>query len=320
MIELFEYALALHAHRNFSRASKQLGISQPTLTRGIQELENSLRAKLFDRTRNGVFPTAIGEIVIDRARQISRCVEDLKNDVRAHEGLERAELKVGVGPLVSQTWMPDAVIALLAKHPSVEIHVSTYEWWELIPQLVSQNIELAIGEIVEDIQRHSEVSVIPLPPRPLRFFCRRHHPVTSLKNPTIGQIGEYPMAGTKLPLRAAEHFGGTRLLGKLAPNGMYFEPQISCQTFEVCRRIVKETDAIGIAPVAQLTHINSSEDFSIIPFDVPSLKTNYGIMHLRDRSLSPSARAFVDHSVTLERAYFGSKETRVRKGGKNNVR
>ncbi len=320
MIELFEYALALHAHRNFARASKQLGISQPTLTRGIQELENSLGAKLFDRTRHGVFPTTIGEIAIDRARQISRCVEDLKNEVRAYEGLERAELKVGVGPLVAQTWMPDAVIALLAKHPSIEIHVSTYEWWELIPQLVSQNIELAIGEIVEDIQRHVDIAVIPLPQRPLRFFCRSNHPVTNLKNPTIEHIGEYPMAGTKLPLRAAEHFGGTRLLGKLAPNGKYFEPQISCQTFDVCLRIVKETDTIGIAPVAQLININATEGFYVIPFDAPSLKTNYGIMHLRDRSLSPSATAFVDHSVTREKAYFGSKETRLRKGEKNNVR
>jgi DNA-binding transcriptional LysR family regulator len=307
MIELFEYALALHAHRNFARAAKQLGISQPTLTRGIQELENSLGAKLFDRTRHGVFPTAIGEIAIDRARQISRCVEDLKNEVRAYEGLERAELKVGVGPLVAQTWIPDAVIALLAKHPSIEIHVSTYEWWELIPQLVSQHIELAIGEIVEDIQRHGDIAVIPLPQRPLRFFCRSDHPVTCLKTPTIGQIGEYPMAGTKLPLRAAEHFGGTRLLGKLAPNGMYFEPQISCQTFEVCMRIVKKTDSIGIAPVAQLIHIKATEGFYVIPFDAPSLKTNYGIMHLRDRSLSPSAMVFIEQSVALEKAYFGSK-------------
>lgn len=318
MIELFEQAFALHAHRNFARAAKQLSISQPTLTRGIQELENLLGAKLFDRTRHGVFPTAIGEIVIDRARQITRCVEDLKNEVRAYEGLERAELKVGVGPLVAQSWMPDAVIALLAKHPSIEIHVSTYEWWELIPHLFSQNIELAIGEIVEDIQRHSNITVIPLPPRPLRFFCRKNHPVTTLKNPTIDQIGEFPMAGTKLPLRAAEHFGGTRLLGKLAPNGMYFEPQISCQTFEVCRRIVKETDAVGIAPVAQFTHINISKEFYIIPFDATSLRTNYGIMHLRDRSLSPSATAFIGRSLALEKSYFGSKDARLRKGEKNN--
>jgi DNA-binding transcriptional LysR family regulator len=303
MIDLFDYALALTAHRNFARAAKQLGISQPTLTRGIQELEEQLGVKLFDRTPRGVFPTAVGEIVINGARHITRCVDELKKEVRSFENLEKAELEIGVGPLVAQTWMPDAVIALLAQHPSIEIQVSTYEWWELIPQLVAQNIELAIGEVAEGLEAQGEIALIPLPHRPLAFFCRAGHPLARLKNPTMEQIGQYPMASTKMPLRAAEDFGGTRTLGKLSQNGMYFEPQISCQTFDVCLRIIKNTDNIGIAPVAHLARIDTSAGFSVIPFDAPSLRTNYGIMHLRDRSLTPSAKVFVEHAVATEKAY-----------------
>jgi DNA-binding transcriptional LysR family regulator len=307
MIDLFDYALALTAHRNFARAAKQLGISQPTLTRGIQDLEEQLGAKLFDRTTRGVFPTAVGEIVINGARHITRCVDELKKEVRSFENLEKAELKIGVGPLVAQTWMPDAVVALLANHPSMEVHVSTYEWWELIPQLINRNIELAIGELVEGVDSQTEISILPLPRRPLAFFCRAGHPLTRLENPTMEQIGEYPMAGTKLPLRAAEDFGGTRALGKLAPNGMYFEPQISCQTFDVCLRIIKRTDNIGIALVSHLARLDTSAGFSVIPFDAPSLRTNYGIMHSRDRSLGPSAKVFVEHALVTEAAYNETK-------------
>jgi DNA-binding transcriptional LysR family regulator len=303
MIDLFEYALALTAHGNFARAAKQLGISQPTLTRGIQELEERLGARLFDRTPRGVFPTAVGEIVIDGARRITQCVDELKKEVRSFEDLDRAQVTLGVGPLVAQTWMPDAVITLLRQYPSMEIHVSTFEWWELIPQLLNREIELAIGELIEDIGAHSDIAVIPLPHRPLAFFCRADHPLTTLKNPTMEQIGQYPMASTKLPLRAAEDFGGTRTLGKLAQNGIYFEPQISCPTFDVCFRIIKNTDNIGIAPVSQLARLDSDAGLSVIPFDAPSLRTNYGIMHLRNRSLSPSAMVFLEHAVITERVY-----------------
>lgn len=316
MIDLLEYALALTEHRNFARAAKQLGISQPTLTRGIQELEERIGTKLFDRTPRGVFPTAVGEIVIEGARRISRCMDDLKKEVRSFESLEKAELKVGVGPLVAQTWMPDAVIALLAQYPSIEVHVSTYEWWDLIPQLVSQHIELAVGELVEDLERQGEVALIPLPHRRLAFFCRAGHPLTRLENPTIEQIGQHPMASTKLPLRAAEDFGGTRTLGKLAQNGMNFEPQISCHTFDVCLRIIKDTDNIGIAPVAHLARIDTSAGFSVIPFDAPSLRTNYGIMHLRDRSLTPSAKLFVEHALATEKAYFDPRTSDPPKSAK----
>ena len=305
MMQLLDYAMALETHRNFARAAKQLGVSQPTLTRGIQELERHFGAKLFDRTRQGVFPTAAGKIVLNGARKISGCLDDLHKEVRTSQGLHRAELKLGVGPMVAQTWIPDAVVSLLDRHPSVEIHVATYEWWELVPRLLDQNIELAIGEIGPDITKHSEITVQKLPQRPVRFFCRPGHPLTKIRLPSIKQIGEYAMASTKLPLRASEHFGGTRALGRLSPNGMYFEPQISCPTFDVCLRIIKSSDSIGIAPLAQLSRIAANSEFAVLPFDAPSLRTNYGIMHLRDRSLSPGATAFTEQAVASEKVYHG---------------
>ena len=319
-MQLLEYAVTLEAHRNFARAAKHLGISQPTLTRGIQELERQLGAKLFDRTRQGVFPTAVGKIAMVGARRICGSVEDLKSEVVAFMGLQRAELSLGVGPLVAQTWFPDAVLALLAKHPSVEVHVATHEWWELIPQLLNRTIELAIGEVVPDVHRQHEIEVIPLPARPIRFFCRSGHPLTQIKNPNMGQIGDYAMASLKLPLRASDYFGGTRSLGKLSANGMYFEPQISCATFDVCLRIIKSSDSIGIAPLAQLTRISPESGYVVIPFDAPGLRTNYGIMRLRNRTLSPSATAFLEQATASEEDYFKVKEVGVSKPRKRTRR
>jgi DNA-binding transcriptional LysR family regulator len=316
MMQLLEYACALEAHRNFARAAKQLGISQPTLTRGIQELERQLGVKLFDRTRQGVFPTAVGKIAIDGAHRISGCFDDLKSEIVAFTGLQRAELSLGVGPLVAQTWFPDAVLALLANHPSVEVHVSTQDWWELIPQLLNRTIELAIGEVVPDIHRQNEVEVISLPARPIRFFCRSGHPLTQIKNPSMGQIGQYAMASLKLPLRSSDHFGGTRSLGKLSANGMYFEPQISCSTFDVCLRIIKSSDNIGIAPLALLTRIATGSGYVIIPFDAPGLRTNYGIMRLRNRTLSASAAAFLKQAILSEEQYFDIEDVSGRKPSK----
>ncbi len=303
MIELLAYALSLERHRNFARAAKELGISQPTLTRGIQELERNFDTKLFDRTRQGAFPTAACKILLDRARTISNNFEELKKEISSLPGLQRAELKLGIGPLVAQTWAPDAIASLLDMYPQVEVHVKTYDFWELAPDLLNQTIELGIGEVTPDINKHSEIHVLPLPPRPIRFFCRIGHPLTQIENLTLSQIAEYPMAGPKLPLRASEHFGGTRALGKLSANGTHFEPQVSCQTFDVCLRIIKVSDNIGIAPLAQLSRIPAEAGFKLISFDAPSLRTNYAIMRLRDRTLSPGAAAFLEHALASEEAY-----------------
>ena len=162
MLDLFDYALALNAHRNFARAAKQLGISQPTLTRGIQELEELLGARLFDRTSRGVFPTVIGEKVIEGGRSISQSFEDLKQDVRSYERLERAELKVGVGPLVAQTWMPDASNrASFRNIPSIEIQLLDIRMVGNGSSNRNRHLELAICEIADTIERHSDIVVTP---------------------------------------------------------------------------------------------------------------------------------------------------------------
>lgn len=313
MIQLLDYAVALQKHRNFARAAKQLGVSQPTLTRAIQELERHFGSKLFDRTTHGVFPTAIGKIVLDGAYRISGCVEDLHLQVRSFQSMQRAELKLGIGPVVAQTWMPDAVVSLLQNHPAIDIHISTHEWWELVPSLFSNKIEIAIGEIIPDICKHKEVTVLQFPARPIRFFCRRGHPLTQIENPTMSEIGEYPMASTKLPLRASEHFGGTRALGKLSANGLYFEPRISCQTFDVCLRIISSSDNIGIAPLSQLSRLPADAGYKVVPLDVPSLRTNAGIMRLRDRTLTPSAEAFISQALASEEAYHSLPQEAGRK-------
>ena len=94
MLRLLECALALDEHRNFGRAAKQLGISQPTLTRSIQVLERQLDAQLFDRSgERGVEPTSFGAIVLKSARRVTLDISELKREVlplrSEHEAVDR---------------------------------------------------------------------------------------------------------------------------------------------------------------------------------------------------------------------------------------
>ncbi|RKE23523.1 LysR family transcriptional regulator [Streptomyces sp. TLI_171] len=63
------YAVALAEHEHFGRAAAHLGIAQPPLSKQIADLEREVGTRLFDRTRQGVFPTAAGEAFLARARR-----------------------------------------------------------------------------------------------------------------------------------------------------------------------------------------------------------------------------------------------------------
>ena len=129
------------------------------------------------------------------------------------------------------------------------------------------------------------------------------HPLARARGLTVQKVGEYPLVAPKLPKRAGEFLAGTRAIGKLAENGKYFEPQIECQTLDACLRIVRACDAIGIAPLAKLDQLPEDDGIALVPFEAPWLRTNYGILSLRNRSLTPAAIAFCERAEACECLY-----------------
>ena len=71
----FRDAVAIAEHGSLRAAARHLGIAQPTLTRGLSELERELGAPLFERRSKGMLATPLGEAFVRRATAIL-------NDVR----------------------------------------------------------------------------------------------------------------------------------------------------------------------------------------------------------------------------------------------
>lgn len=301
MLHLLESALALEKHRNYRRAAEHLRVSQPTLTRAIQELERQFSAPLFERSRGGVIPTVFGNLLLQSARRIASDIDDLKRDIALIKGLDTGELDVGVGPIVAQTWIPDVLAGLLAAHPNFRVRIAGQDWWDLPAALRERHIEIGVGEL-DFGSEEPDIVIEPLPRRPIRFYCRAGHALTAAKTLTVKEIGEFSLVSAKMPKRALEFFGGFKALGKLSENGKYFEPPIECPNFDACRRIVGACDAIGVAPLSMLEQARE-EGIAILPFEAPWLCTNYGILRLRNRTLTPAANAFCERAKACERLY-----------------
>ena len=99
------HIVALAERRNFARASEEVHLSQPALTRSIQAAEAELGLRLFDRGTTQVTPTPAGEFVIERARRLvfdGRC---LKRDVDLYRDRKLGDTAFGVGPFPAATFV-----------------------------------------------------------------------------------------------------------------------------------------------------------------------------------------------------------------------
>ncbi len=302
MLRLFECVLALDRHRNFARAAETLSISQPTLTRSIQEVERQFDAKLFDRSKRGVEPTPFGAVVLQSARRVALDIAEVKREIALLKGLNAGDLTIGTGSIVAQTFLGYALGSVLVKHPALSIQILDLDWWEIPSALHERRIDLAVGELEEALE-DPDLVIESLPHRPVCFFCRTGHPLLRLKKVTINNIAEFPFIGPRLPKRTSGYLPEGGAMGQFSEGGRYFAPRIRCQNFYAMSHAVSVSDAVGIATAAKLMPMLAEGRIAIIPFHASWLRTNYAIIHLRARSLSPAAVALGKEIREAERKY-----------------
>lgn len=115
--------IAIAETGNISRSAKDQNISQPALTRSIQNLEHHFGVELIERKSNGVFLTAYGQHLFDYARSMVNDAERVKREISAMHSGERGTLSIGVGPVFSAGFLSATLDRLLAKGPHVEVRL-----------------------------------------------------------------------------------------------------------------------------------------------------------------------------------------------------
>lgn len=103
--------------RSVSRAARQLGLAQPTVTRALAEIESIFMTPLFTRSRRGLEPTVAGQLVLARARRGVADAEALGQDLVALGTGRQGLLRVGVIPFLSRQTQDTMWQHLLALQP-----------------------------------------------------------------------------------------------------------------------------------------------------------------------------------------------------------
>ena len=108
---------------SLSRAARQLGLSQPSLTGQVQRLEEALGAELFERHGRGVRLTEAGQTLLPRARRLLEEMRAAEVAVRREGAIAASTLRVGAIPTVAPYVMPAALTRWRARSPETRIEL-----------------------------------------------------------------------------------------------------------------------------------------------------------------------------------------------------
>jgi len=103
-------------------ASARLNLTQPGVTRRIQNLEEMLGAELLDRLSKPLRPTAAGHQAYEHGRRVLRMLDDLRSGV-ADDGIVRGEFRLGISPYLSESGLSGPLDLLRSEFPALAVRV-----------------------------------------------------------------------------------------------------------------------------------------------------------------------------------------------------
>jgi DNA-binding transcriptional LysR family regulator len=138
------YFLALARTLNFTRAAEQANVSQPALTRAIQQLEAELGGPLFRRERARTHLSELGRIMLPYLEAILAQSEAARDHAQRLANLTAASLQLGVMCTIGPAVISDFIAAFSARHAEVELHILDRPAGELLRLLDAGEIDLAL--------------------------------------------------------------------------------------------------------------------------------------------------------------------------------
>lgn len=291
-LKLLRQAVALARHRNFARAAEALHVTQPALSRSIAGLETAVGEKLFNRTRQGVEPTAFGELLLARGGALLDRARDLERAIAQMRGLEIGELRIGAGSYPSEVSIGRAIGRLMQRGPRLRVEVETADLRTIVEDLLGRRLDLAVIEL-SVVDGEARLAVEPLPEHPVYFYCRAGHPLLAEAAPGIEAILQFPFAGPRLPSRVAQSFYELARAGAIDPDTGDYLPPIKTDTLKIAKEVVLASDAIGAATPALIAADVAAGRLTTLSWRAAWLRTRYGVVYRRDHLLSPAAEAFL---------------------------
>src|ERR1700760_95029 len=143
-LQQLRYFLAVVETRHFTQAADNLGISQPTLSKQIHTLEDSLGAPLFERVRGAVSLTVAGQTLLPIAQRIVSDADAAREAVSDVVGLRSGEVRLGATPSLCSSLVPEVLRTFRTLYPEIQLYVNEGSSQDLIENLHSHSLDLAL--------------------------------------------------------------------------------------------------------------------------------------------------------------------------------
>ena len=273
---------------SFTRAAEKLFLTQPALSLQIKALETELGTPLFERRNRQIYLTEVGHAVLLRAKEIEGVVEQIAQDVAAHQGVQTGRVRIGTSDTTCLYILPTFVQNFRAQFPNIDIHLTNKPSEEVAMLLKEGLVDFGIVTLPL-ADPHLEIQRLAW--REDVIICHPAHPLAQRSQ--RGDAAVLPTDMGEYPLLLLEEGSTSRVL----LNQLFVEHEIAPHimdlgSFEVIKRYVEIDMGISVVPKAAVSDaVNAGR---LCAISVPWLPLRgIGLVLRRNGYLSPASQRFV---------------------------
>lgn len=294
-IKALRYFVELVDQQSFTRASEKLFVTQPTISKMIRNLEQSLNQPLIHREGRRFWLTDAGEIVYLRAQQILEVMGQLKAEIVDLNELKRGHLHLGIPPMVGHLYA-GLIRRYKQLYPNVELTIVEYGGRKIEQALINGDVDVAITMLTPN--NAYCLTNLPMDAYPIHAILPDNDRWQHKESISWTDLKDEPF------YMYTEEFTLSDYIQHLCQQAG-FNPQISARSSQWDFLVALVKSGIGTAflpePLCQRIH---GEGILVKPI-APSIDWKLGVIWHSERYISKTTEAWINLCKEYHPAYKG---------------
>ena len=291
MIDKLEFFIALARAQHFGKAAEELGITQPTLSAAIKQLEDHLGVMLVLRGSRFQGLTPEGEQVLGWARRITGDARTMKEEMRAARHGLSGRLRIAAIP-TALAMIPRLTTPFREKHPGVTFTILSRTSIEVLSLLGNFDIDAGITYL--DNEPLGRVVSVPLYAERYQLITAAGTPLSERDTVTWSEVSELPLC------LLTQDMQNRRIIDQhLAEAGTSARPTLEIKSMIVLFSHIRTGKWSSIMPLNLAETFGFAEPIRAIPIVEPDASHSVGLVAAKREPHTPLVKALLDEAAAL---------------------
>ncbi|AWE09092.1 LysR family transcriptional regulator [Lysinibacillus sp. 2017] len=293
-IRQIEYFVEVAKQLSFTKAATTLHVSQPSISKAIQNFEAELGVPLFYRSSKQLELTDAGQAVLINSMQVLESFQNLRSELTDLMQLKKGQIRIGIPPIVGAEFFSRLISVYKEHNPYIEILLT-----EVGTKRIREEIEtgeLDIGLVCSVTSTNENLETIRFLKDPLQLIVHESHPLAQKQTISMGDL-----ANEAFIIYRKDFILFDRIIEECKKHNFY--PTIACETTQKDLFIEMVQAKLGIALLPQkIAEKIPYESIKCIPFTEEEIHLELGITWKKNKYLPYSVREFIQlaHQFVLQ--------------------